>query len=179
MEWKSPSPAAGIVIRSAVCCALLGVLGSASAGGGVPAVERGAQTGSCNAFYVDIPSAGNPLANMMLGSVVGGAAWMDGLKSTLALGAQPPRVHVVAGGQSEAVVRKAVQAALGTFKEQRLPYLTLSVVGPSQKLQALRGEAEQRGITFRDVPPVRTGVSPSARAQAYMQTVCEFLPDAE
>lgn len=179
MHRKAPLTAAGNAIRVAAYCVLLGVLGSASAGDGAPVEERVDQTEACNAFYVDIPSAGNPLANMMLGSVVGGAAWMDGLKSTLALGAQPPMVRVVAGGQSEAVVRKAVQAALDSFKEQRLPYLTLSVVGKSQKLQALRADAEQRGITFRDVPPVRAGLSASARAQAYMQAVCGTIPAAE
>ena len=109
----------------------------------------------------------------MLGSVVSKAAWMDQLKALMARGAEPPMTRLVVAGESEDVTRKAVQSALGSFKQQRLSYLTLTVAGQSPKMQGLQRSAEQLGITFRAATPERSAVSPEARADAYLRGVCD------
>lgn len=149
---------------------------AAFAGNDEPAPPSPGPPAKCAAFYVDIPSAGNPLANMMLGSMVGSAAWMDQLKMTLSLGKEPPVTRLVVAGQSESVVRKAVQAALDSFKGERLPYMSLTVAGSSPKLQA---RAEQLGITFHAVPVDPSAASSSARATTYLRGVCDQTVPAD
>lgn len=127
-----------------VCC-------NAVAADNLTSAERASQalsaTSGRDALYIDIPVAGNPVANLMLGAVVGKAAWMDQLKAAMALGAEAPTTLVV-GGESEGVTRKAVQAAIKSFRGKRLPHLTLTVVGTPAKAEPLREQAESLGINF-------------------------------
>lgn len=99
-----------------------------------------------DAIYIDIPEAGNPVANWMLGAVVGKAAWMDQLKAAMALGAAAP-TNLVVGGENEGVTRKAVQSAIRSFRGRQLPQLSLAVVGTPSKAEELREQAESLGIT--------------------------------
>lgn len=166
-------PLPGTYARAALCLGLLGIAGAAFADPGALPSPQSVPSVQCAAFYIDVPSAGNPVANLMMGSVVSKAAWMDQLKALMARGAEPPMTRLVVAGQSEDVTRKAVQAALDTFKQDRLSHLTLTVVGKSPKMQRLQSSAELLGITFRAVPPERSAVSPAARAEAYVQGVCD------
>ncbi|ROP77255.1 hypothetical protein EDF74_2929 [Stenotrophomonas rhizophila] len=163
----------GSYVRVALCLSLLGIVGAAFADPEAPESPQSAQSPECAAFYIDIPSAGNRIANLMMGSVVGKAAWMDQLKALMARGAEPPMTRLVVAGESEDVTRKAVQSALDTFKHQRLSHLTLTVVGTSPKMQGLQSTAEQSGITFRAVPPEPSAASPASRAEAYLRGVCD------
>ncbi|MEN1996153.1 MULTISPECIES: hypothetical protein [Stenotrophomonas] len=166
-------PLSGSSARLALGLTLLGIAGAACADPELPEAPQSAQAVRCAAFYIDVPSAGNPVANLMLGSVVSKAAWMDQLKALMARGAEPPMTRLVVAGESEDVTRKAVQSALGSFKQQRLSYLTLTVAGQSPKMQGLQRSAEQLGITFRAATPERSAASPEARADAYLRGVCD------
>jgi len=155
-------PLSGSSARLALGLTLLGIAGAACADPELPEAPQSAQAVRCAAFYIDVPSAGNPVANLMLGSVVSKAAWMDQLKALMARGAEPPMTRLV-----------VVQSALGSFKQQRLSYLTLTVAGQSPKMQGLQRSAEQLGITFRAATPERSAASPEARADAYLRGVCD------
>jgi hypothetical protein len=124
---------------------------NADAGNSLTSTERAKQALSASpvrdAIYIDIPAAGNPVANWMLGSVVGSATWMDQLKAAMALGAESP-TNLIVGGENEGVIRKAVQAAMKSFRGRRLPQLTLTVLGTSAKAESLRAQAESLGINY-------------------------------
>ncbi|MEN5267044.1 hypothetical protein [Stenotrophomonas sp. TWI587] len=164
----------GAYARVALYLGLLCIAGAAFADPAeVPQSPQPVPSAQCAAFYIDVPSAGNRVANLMMGSVVGKAAWMGQLKALMARGAEPPMTRLVVAGESEDVTRKAVQSALDTFKHQRLSHLTLTVVGTSPKMQGLQSTAEQSGITFRAVPPEPSAASPASRAEAYLRGVCD------
>lgn len=161
------------IARAGLCFVLVSMFGPAVADDAAPNLPQPEQSQECSAFYVDIPSAGNPVANIMLGTVVGKAVWMDQLKTAMSLGRKPPTTRLVVAGQSEDVVRKAMKSALDSFKDERLPYLTLIVVGQSEKMQALESRAAQSGVAFHILPPNSSAKSAEDRASAYLPRTCD------
>lgn len=128
----------------------------AVAGNGLTPSERARQALSASpgrdAVYIDIPMAGNPVANWMLGAAVGKATWMEQLKAAMAQGAETP-TNLVVGGEDEDVTRKAIKAAIKSFHGRRLPYLNITVVGTHAKAESLRTQAESLGINYTVLQP--------------------------
>ena len=96
-------------------------------------------------LYIEVPDAGNPVSNLMLGSVVTKSGAYRGLTTMMALGAESP-TYLAVGGRNGAVVRKTLKAALMSFKSKQLPYLHLVLVGDPGKGEALRSQAEALGV---------------------------------
>jgi len=140
-----------IVVRIAISVVLASSGSAASAADHLTSSQRAEQaltlSPNRDAIYIDIPAAGSPVANWMLGAVAGKAAWMDRLKAVMALGAETPS-NLIVGGESAEVTHKAVQSAIQSFAGTRLPHLTRTLVGPPAKAEKLRTAAESSGITY-------------------------------
>lgn len=97
------------------------------------------------ALYVQIPDAGSPIANAMLGATIGSSNAVKQLEQVMALG-EKATLTVTAFGSSERLTLKAAEAALRSFEGKRLPHLTLGVVANAEKVEKLRPLAESIGV---------------------------------
>ena len=64
-------------------------------------------------------------------------------------------MNLVVEGRSEHVTRKAVKAALDSFKGRQLPYLNLTLVGDPKRGENLRSQAEALGARYQVQPSGR------------------------
>ena len=99
-------------------------------------------------MYIDIPSSGNGVSNMLLRAVIADAPWMRQLTGAMARGAQTP-TYLVVGGQDNGVAYKALQTALRKLNGQKLPHLHLVLVGDPQRGGKLRSQAEALEAEYR------------------------------
>jgi hypothetical protein len=131
------------------CAALLSL--SATAMGQAPEAQDRTELTSQKTFYIEVPAAGNPLSNWMIGAAVAKATWMQDLTRLMGMDADAPLTLVVTG-KSDHVAQKALQAALESFEGRRLPYLSLTLIGDPRRGEKLRSQAEALGIRYQVQP---------------------------